>query len=118
MIESLVTFYRLVQQGSRHIAPSDLGQLPNLCQTLCCAYAHLAHEAIQSGTQAWKLKPKMHLFQHLCHTQAHEFGNPRFYWTYADEDMVGQMIEVARSCHPSTLAKTALYKYLVMVFAD
>ena len=118
VIESLVTFYRLVQQGSRHIAPSDLGQLPNLCQTLCCAYAHLAHEAIQSGTQAWKLKPKMHLFQHLCHTQAHEFGNPRFYWTYADEDMVGQMIEVARSCHPSTLAKTALYKYLVMVFAD
>ena len=27
-------------------------------------------------------------------------GNPRFSWCYSDEDMVGQLVEVAESCHP------------------
>ena len=44
-------------------------------------------------------------------------GNPRCYWTYADEDMVGHMIEVAQSCHPVTLAATAMFKWLVLQFS-
>ena len=33
---------------------------------------------------------------------------------YADEDVVGQVIEVASSCHPSTMAEVALYKHCLM----
>jgi hypothetical protein len=45
-----------------------------------------------------------------------ELGNPKFYWVYADEDLVGQMIEVSRSCHPTTVAATAMYKWLLLAF--
>ena len=118
VIDSLVDFYTIIEHGSRQISDKGLQRLPACCQQLCTAYAFLASEAEQAQEPAWKEKPKMHLFQHLCLYQAHQFGNPRYYWTYPDEDMVGQMVEVAKSCHPSTMAKTALYKWLVMVFKD
>ena len=60
--------------------------------------------------------PKAHLFQHLCEWQAVELGNPKFYWVYADEDLVGHMIEVGRSCHPTTVATTALFEWLLLAF--
>ena len=53
---------------------------------------------------------------HLCEWQGPELGNPRFYWTYSDEDMVGTMVEVAESCHASTMAATAMVKWLVFAF--
>jgi len=116
--DSLVQFYVLVQQEDRAISAQARQELPNLCRRLCRAYAHLANESVNAQVMAWKLVPKFHLFCHLCFSQALEFGNPRFFWTYPDEDIVGQMIEAAKSCHQSTLASTALYKFLVLVFRD
>ena len=66
----------------------------------------------------WKLMPKLHLFLHLCEWQALEQGNPRYYWTYADEDLQGTMAEVAESCHASTMTTNALFKWLHICFDD
>ena len=63
----------------------------------------------------FKMTPKLHLFIHLCE-QAVLLGKPRFYWTYADEDLVGQFIEIAETVHPTTMAITALFKWLHLLF--
>ena len=47
-----------------------------------------------------------------------ELGNPRFYWTYSDEEMVGQMIKAGESCNPRTSAVAAMYKWLTVVFSE
>ena len=64
----------------------------------------------------WKFTPKIHLFLHLCEIQCVQYGNPRFWWTYCDEDLVGQLIEVSITIaryiriHPTVLsAAFALY---------
>ena len=57
--------------------------------------------------------PKFHLWLHLAERVPRTWGNPRFCLTYADEDMIGSMMEIGRSCHPTTLPLTALYKWLV-----
>ena len=62
------------------------------------------------------MTPKVHLMLHLCEDQAPSVGNPKFYWVYADEDLVGSMIEVAESCHASTMAATAMVKWSIMAF--
>jgi len=118
VIDCLVAFYDLVSCEDRCLSSAALKELAKIGFDLCSNYACLAAEARQHEWKRWKLVPKFHLFQHLCFTQAASAGNPRFFWTYPDEDMVGQMIEAAKSCHPATLAKTALYKYLVMMFED
>ncbi len=63
----------------------------------------------------WKMIPKFHAFQHMCELNAQMCGDPRFWWCYSDEDMVGFMIEVAEACHRSTMASTGLFKWLVLL---
>ena len=71
---------------------------------------------LRSPRKLWKFSPKHHLFLHLCEVQAVQYGNPRFYWVYADEDVVGRLIEVAETCHPWTMPGTALFKWLICSF--
>ena len=83
---------------------------------LCVLYSQLASEAAAQHVKLWKMSPKLHLFLHLCEWQACELGNPRFCWCYADEDLVGKMIDVAETCHPSTMAVTAMFKWMHVAF--
>ena len=91
-------------------------RLPLIGRQMCGLYAQMATEALAAGRKRWKMTPKVHLVQHLLEWQCLSAGNPRFYWTYADEDLVGSMIEVAESCHASTLAITVMVKWLVFSF--
>ena len=91
-------------------------RLPALGTRMCNMYAQLATEALAAGQKRWKLTPKVHLMLHLCIDQAPSAGNPIFVWVYADEDLVGSMIEVAESCHASTMAPTAMVKWSIMAF--
>eukprot|EP00973_Karenia_brevis_P016519 2262452-Karenia_brevis.AAC.1 len=74
-------------------------KLGDLGREVCSFYAALNSESQQNNIDAWRLTPKLHLFAHLCEHQVWSWGNPRWYWCYADEDMVGHMIEVASACH-------------------
>ena len=42
--------------------------------------------------------------------------NPKTYWCYADEDLVGQLITIGESCHPTTLAPVGLAKWVAGAF--
>ncbi len=112
----LVRFYELIGEEQMFLTSEAKAELPKLGQRLCGLYFQLSRMAFESGARLWKPVPKVHLFDHLCTWQAVEVGNPRFYWAYADEDMVGHVIEVARSCHPRTLSVTALFKWVLFAF--
>ena len=60
----------------------------------------------------------MHMWEHLTEWLCLISGNPRFFWTYADEDFVGLAVDVAESCHPSTLVVSILFKWLHLVFDE
>ena len=108
---ALLDFYQLLEREPRHLSAASLSELRSLCRALVTSYAAL-HRTTPEGR--WKMTPKIHLFQHLCEHQAAFWGNPRFFWCYCDEDMVGKMIEVATSCHPSTMDEISLYKYMLL----
>ena len=96
--------YELLASESRFLSESAKAELPELGTNLCIIYSALSAKAIESNEKMWKMMPKLHLFDHLCGWQAVEAGNPRFYWTYADEDLVGLLCECAQSCHVRALA--------------
>ena len=90
-------------------------ELKSLGKNLVILYNALSVEAASQRRKVWKFVPKFHLWVHLCEIQAALF-NPKAFWTYADEDMVGQLVEVSKSCHASTVGETAIYKYLLLHF--
>ena len=99
------------------MSPGAKAEIPVLGRILCEMYCVLSKQAFDARQRKWNMNPKLHLFLHLAEWQAVELGNPKFYWVYADEDLVGKMIECCRSCHPLTVASTAMYKWLLMVFS-
>ena len=66
----------------------------------------------------WKVTPKLHLLCTFVSGSPCRWVTHDFFWCYSDEDMVGQLVEVAESCHPSTMSTTALFKWLTFVFAE
>ena len=44
--------------------------------------------------------------------------NPSSYWCYSDEELVGEIIDLAHTCHPSTLGRTLLFKWLHLYFEE
>ena len=81
-------------------------------------WAQLSSEALDSRTKAWKVSPKHHLFWHILDAVEKTRINPKSYWVYADEDLVGQLITIAESTHPHTLAQVSLAKWLAAALAS
>eukprot|EP00959_Pyramimonas_sp_CCMP1952_P056324 1176324-Pyramimonas_sp.AAC.1 len=57
----------------------------------------------------YKFVPKFHLWEHLTEIYPSLMGNPRYFWTYSDEDLVGLAIGIAESVHPSTLGFSVFF---------
>ena len=112
----LCRFYTIVESSSMFLSDAIKRELPEIGFKLGTFYAHLSAEAMEMGIKLWKFSPKVHLTMHLLEWQAPEFGNPRFWWCYADEDLVGLLIEVAEACHPRSMHFMALYKWLILFY--
>ena len=118
LCQLLCEFYDIVQHESQFVSDSAKEALPKLGQRLVGIYTALATAAKEAKLKMWKLQPKLHLFLHLCEWQSVSHGNPRYYWTYADEDLAGLMAEIAKSVHPRTMCTSALFKWLWLSFGD
>ena len=111
-VQALDDFYNLLSNSPRTLDAKALADLQSYGKRIYSYYAALSkltHEA------CWKLTPKLHLVCHLVDVVAPRWGNPRSYWCYGDEDMIGHMKEVAMSCHPNTMHSVALYKWCLML---
>jgi hypothetical protein len=116
--QQLVRFYTIIKTESMFLSVEAREAMPKIGMTIAILYSALAVKAASSTIKAWKMTPKLHLFEHLAEEQCLEHGNPRYYWCYPDEDLAGLMAEVAESCHPATMASSALFKWLHVVFAN
>ena len=114
--QQLCSFYQLLATQGMFLDATAKSSLPVLGRRMCGLFAQLSAEALANRQRAWKMTPKVHLMMHLCEWQAPSLGNPRFWWTYSDEDLVGSMVEAAKSCHASTMAPTAMVKWQVFAF--
>jgi hypothetical protein len=113
----LVRFYELMADESQTLSEAAQIEMKRIGDQLPSMYAKLAGIAFDLNIKMWKMNPKLHMFHHLCVDQAC-IMNPRFFWTYGDEDLVGQLVDIALKLHPATLALCLLTKWAICVFDD
>eukprot|EP00959_Pyramimonas_sp_CCMP1952_P452710 9467039-Pyramimonas_sp.AAC.1 len=118
LIRCLCKFYDIIDANSQFLPEESKNEMSVLGRKFCQIYNALAVQAFNDHIRMWKLSPKMHVLIHLCETQSATRGNPRFVWTYADEDLVGCMIDVARTCHVRTVSFSVLFTWLHCHFAE
>ena len=110
-------FYMTLDAEAFYLSDAAVARLPELGQHLCVLYADLSRSALDDNRKMWKATPKWHLFIHLVKWDIVDNRlNPKSYWTYADEDLVGCLVEVASSCHPTTMPTVSLSKWCILRF--
>ena len=82
-------------------------------------FNQLASQALQLGWPRYKLTCKLHMMAHIAHqlrseaASGHKVLNPLSASCQLDEDMVGRICALARSCAAKTMHQRVLQKYLV-----
>jgi hypothetical protein len=74
--------------------PFVAAALDSCCSKLCILWHALEKEA--GNDRAWKMKPKVHMFQELCSNVCFLHGSPENFWTYKDESWCGDMAKSAK----------------------
>lgn len=90
-------------------------RLDAAARRMAVLYCSLEKEQVDAGiSKRWRVKPKLHLFQELCHHLCLERqrGNPRNFWTYADESHGGIMRQVAKSRGGKNSSAASAYRLL------
>ena len=76
-------------------------------------YCALEKEQLHMGIEKrWKVKPKLHLFLELAFHVCKERGNPKKFWTYADETHGGYLREIAKSRGGRNSSSSSCYRML------
>ena len=103
-VDSLLQVYQVMRSSRRRMSPEQLSELrENMCR-------HLFLWKLSGG----KLVPKHHYSWHLVE-RADVNGNPRFSWTYTDEQENRVMGQVAKSLHDG---KTFYIRFLQKVLPE
>ena len=116
LLQCIQEFYLLIDAESQFLSPGARTRLPELGMMIGSLYTQLANIGFGMEAKIWKMMPKIHLVDHLCYDQAPVFGNPRYFWTYGDEDLIGQLIDMSDQLHPASLAASMLTKWVLCVF--
>lgn len=74
---------------------------------------YVALEAVSQSDTAWRVKPKLHLFQEMCEASG---ACPSTCWTYRDEDFGGTLAKLSRrrggANTPQNTAKVVLQRFM------
>ena len=112
----LCQYYDIIAMDTRFLTAAVQHTLSDCGRKFCKLYSLLARWAFNLDEMLFKVTPKFHLFRHLTSSQSRLWGNPRYWWCYSDEDLVGLLIDIAESCHVNTLAISTLYKWIWLSF--
>lgn len=116
IVQCLMRFYEILFTQEMFLTDEAKIELPRLGQLLASMYTRIARLCFDRQWRLWKVSPKLHLWEHLTEGQSLVWGNPKFWWCYADEDLVGLMGDLASGVHPTTIAVSLLFKWLHIQF--
>ena len=112
MFEQWAAFEAICARNGRFLATPDKQHIADSVENALVCLNYLASEP----GSLWHIKPKAHMSTHMAFDAAVEFGiNPRRVTNYSDEDMVGRIKRVMRSCHGSSAGKMCMLRYAILV---
>lgn len=89
--------------------------MPEMCFLIAFKMNAMSRE---SGSKMFRLLPKHHALAHAARNAAVTSRNPKFMWTFVDEDMMGIVGRIAFASHGTTLVRAVLDKWLTQFFSQ
>ena len=103
----------LLSNSGRFLSQEEQLRVRTLGKLFMHTYLNLAHKAIVRNSRLWRVRPKLHLFDHICRMDRPSGVNPHFFSTWMDEDAVKKFMRVNSLTHKSTTAQRVLQRWLL-----
>ena len=117
LLANIVEFENVFSRGGRSLPRAAQQRVQVAVEAAPVVYNVLSYHTRAAHTKRWHMIPNRHMVSHIGDDNACQ-ANPRRVTCYADEDMVGLMVDIAESCHPLTLATTALFNWLHLMYDE
>ena len=77
------------------------------------SYASLAERAAINGVCMWKIRPKLHVFDHMISDMRETKLNPARYGAWGEEDFLGKIKYMTKHCHGQSVLTTSFLRYML-----
>ena len=86
-------------------------------RTFLLVYQRLAQESVARGTFIYKIRPKLHDWEHtIMLLEAGSLFNPRFMSCFSEEDLMGRIKKLGLKCPRQSAPWRILEKWLLQAF--
>ncbi|CAK9014188.1 Uncharacterized protein SCF082_LOCUS12240 [Durusdinium trenchii] len=111
-------FFRVLRQCGVFIHEPQKSLVFNVGQQMCEAYGHMAAKCYHHGWKLFRLRPKLHMQHHLLLLMGPQSGPVAFsalnFSCWSDEDFIGRVARLSRTCHPLRSSYRCIQKALGM----
>ena len=114
-VYALNDFLKCVSSFPRFLDDSMVERLLTSGQMFMKGYQALANAAVSQNLPCWRVTPKFHYFCFFLVSLPKERCNPRYWWTFGDEDFMGRVGTIVAKTHRSTLHRTVVLRYLTVL---
>ena len=104
---------RVFYNGNRFLDMPERETAKLLGKIFVQTYMRLANEAISQHELMFRVKPKTHLFDHLCECRVAR--NPSVYATWMDEDWLKKISKTMKLTNSKTAQKRVLERWLLAI---
>ena len=112
---ALNEFLKCVNSFPRFFDDSMVERLLTSGQMFMKGYQALAKAAVASRVSRWRVVPKFHYFCHFLLDLPKDGCNPKFWWTFGDEDFMGRIGRIVYKCHRGSLQRTVVSRFLTVL---
>ena len=110
--------YAVCKRSPQWMNDSQLAELRFARDCALYNYLKLSKLAREDNSVLYPIRPKIHVYDECIHECLVSSENPAALWTFQDEDNMRVMVNIAASCHGSTLEETSLEKWVLQFFAS
>ena len=103
LLENIATYYNCISSEGAVLREATQMRLEKNLWEMNRHFAALQTWAMDNNKRAWHCTPKLHFALHLALLS--RSMNPRFAWTYGDEDFMGLVKRVGEACAAGTPAQ-------------
>ena len=66
----------------------------------------------------WKMRPKIHALSHLTRDALSSGRNPRAWWSFQEEELMGKLAKIACAVHATTMTCRSLERWCLQFFSS
>ena len=92
-------------------------ELEDFRSTALLSYLWLSKHSDNTGTYVYKMRPKSHHFDEGLRRSIRTSISLSVYYSFTPEDMMGLVARMSRRCHPSSIPRRGVSRWLLSFFS-